>query len=85
MKKEDILSNAFRDGWLSCGTIIGIISAIISVCLSVVLLYYGFKTGFIEVIIAGVVSFAFYFLLLFVETKAFIRKIIEVFNEKDNL
>lgn len=85
MKKENILSDAFRDGWFSCGNILGIITSFLSICLSVVLLYYGFKTGFIEVIIAGFASFAFYALLLFVETKAFIRKIIEVFNEKDNL
>lgn len=75
MKKESIYFKAFKDGWFSCGTIIGIISAIISVCLSVVLLYYGFKTGFIEVLIAGFASFTFYSLLLFIEAKAFIRKI----------
>lgn len=67
--------DAFKEGWFSCGSLFGILFSLILLSMSAILLYYGFKTGFIEVLIAGFASFAFYSLLLFVEIKSFLRKI----------
>lgn len=77
MKRINKYFNAFKEGWCTCGSIIGVIFTFISLCLSFILICYGYETDFIELYIMGAIMFSFYSLYLFIEIRCFLR------NRKD--